>query len=340
MENIGIIGIGGWGRNLLRTMRNLSGSNLTIACDLDSERTSAAEKTYPGLKTTQRPEDILENNNIKAVVIATPPSSHYELASQAMKNGKDVLVEKPLALSVSDGEKLLRESEELDRILMVGHIMVYHPATLYLKDLVESGELGDIHYIYTSRVNLGEVRSIENSWWSFAPHDISIILHLLDTPLVRASSTGADYLQDGIEDVVFTTLEFADGTIAHIHVSWLDPHKERKVTIVGSKKMVVFDDTEATEKIRIYDKGADRNLDYDTYGEYLSLRTGDIVIPKIPGGEPLAAECGHFLKCIETREKPRSDGCAGLMTLKALDAAQRSLRQGGAPVEIESKGSN
>ena len=335
MENIGIIGIGGWGRNLLRTMRNLAGSNLIMACDLDSKRTAAAEKAYPGLKTTQRPEDILENDDIKAVVIATPPSSHYELASKAMKNGKDVLVEKPLALSVSDGEKLLKESEEQNRILMVGHIMVYHPATLYLRDLVKSGELGDIHYIYTSRVNLGKVRSIENSWWSFAPHDISIILHLLDTPLVRASSTGAAYLQDGIEDVVFTTLEFADGTIAHIHVSWLDPHKERKVTIVGSKKMVVFDDTEATEKIRIYDKGADRNLDYDTFGEYLSLRTGDIVIPKIPGGEPLAAECAHFLKCIETREKPRSDGRAGLITLKALDAAQRSLAQGGAPVEIK-----
>ncbi|MCH9032672.1 MAG: Gfo/Idh/MocA family oxidoreductase [candidate division Zixibacteria bacterium] len=335
MENIGIIGIGGWGRNLLRTMRNLAGSNLTMACDLDSKRTSAAEHTYPGLITTQRPEDILENDDIKAVVIATPPSSHYELASKAMKNGKDVLVEKPLALSVSDGEKLLKESEELDRILMVGHIMVYHPATLYLKDLIKSGELGDIRYIYSSRVNLGKVRSIENSWWSFAPHDISIILYLLDAPLVRASSTGAAYLQDGIEDVVFTTLEFGDGIIAHIHVSWLDPHKERKVTIVGSKKMVVFDDTEATEKIRIYDKGADRNLDYDTYGEYMSIRSGDIVIPRIPGGEPLAAECTHFLKCIETREKPRSDGRAGLITLRALDAAQRSLGQGGAPVEIK-----
>ena len=334
MNNIGIIGIGDWGKNLLRNFYNLTDGRLSIACDSDEKRRKAAERAYPGLATTDNYDDLINDKNIGAVVIATPPVSHFELAMRAIEAGKDVFVEKPLVLSVAEGEKLVAEAEKRKRIIMVGHIMVYHQATLYLKELISSGELGEIYYMYASRINLGKVRSVENSWWSFAPHDISIILFLMDSDPVSVTSAGSAYLQKGIEDVVFTTLRFADGKMAHIHVSWLDPHKERKITVVGSKKMVVFDDTQASEKIRLYDKGADRKQDYESYAEYLSLRTGDIVIPKIQGGEPLADECRHFLECIETREKPRSDGAEGLRTLRVLNAAQQSLEQGGAPIDL------
>lgn len=335
MKNIGIVGIGDWGKNLLRNFYNLSAGKLTLACDADDKRLSAARKSYPGLQTTREFSDIIKDESIGAVVIGTPPSSHAELAISAMEAGKDVFVEKPLALSVEDAEKMVATAEKHRRILMVGHIMVYHTATLYLKKMIESGELGDVYYMYASRVNLGKVRSIENAWWSFAPHDISIILYLLEKDPVRVTASGSAYLQKGIEDVVFTTLHFADGKMAHIHVSWLDPQKDRKMTVVGSKKMVVFDDTAASEKIRIFDKGADKKQDYETYAEYLTLRTGDIVIPKIPGGEPLADECRHFLECVESRERPRSDGREGLRTLKVLRAAQESMEQGGTPVEIK-----
>ncbi|MFQ5606439.1 MAG: Gfo/Idh/MocA family protein [Candidatus Zixiibacteriota bacterium] len=325
MKNIGIIGIGDWGKNLLRNFHNLTDGNLTIACDADEKRRKNAESVYPGLTTTADYDELINDKSIGAIVIGTPPDSHFDLAMRAIESGKDVFVEKPLVLSVSEGEKLVAEAERRKRIIMVGHIMVYHQATLYLKDLISSGKLGEIYYMYASRVNLGKVRSIENAWWSFAPHDISIILFLMDSDPVRVTAAGSAYLQDGIEDVVFTTLHFADGKMAHIHVSWLDPHKDRKITVVGSKKMVVFDDTKAGEKIRLYDKGAERKQDYETYAEYLSLRTGDIIIPKIPGGEPLAEECKHFLECIESRKKPRSDGAEGVRTLRVLNAAQKSL---------------
>jgi len=334
MDNIGIIGIGDWGKNLLRNFYTLSGGRLKIACDSDPARRQSAEKNYAGLTTTDRYDDMIERPDIGSIIIATPPASHFELALKAIQAGKDVFVEKPLVLSVKDGETLVNEAEKRGRILMVGHIMIYHPATLYLKKLIDSGELGDLYYIYASRVNLGKVRSIENAWWSFAPHDVSIILYLLGAEPIRVVSMGSAYLQKGIEDVVFTSMQFADGKLAHVHVSWLDPHKDRKITVVGSKKMVVFDDTEASEKIRIYDKGADKNPSYESFGEYLTLRAGDIVIPKISGVEPLAEECNHFLQCVKTRQAPRTDGRDGLRTLRALDAAERSLAQGGAPVSL------
>ncbi|MBN4076171.1 Gfo/Idh/MocA family oxidoreductase [Gemmatimonas aurantiaca] len=335
MKNLGIIGIGDWGKNLLRNFYNLSDGRLKLACDLDAKRRETVETMYPGLATTDSYDQMLHDDSIGAIIIGTPPNSHFELAMAAIKAGKDVFVEKPLVLDVSDGEKLVAAAKEAERIIMVGHIMIYHPATLYLKKLIDSGELGEIYYMYSSRVNLGKVRAIENAWWSFAPHDISIILFLLNADPIRVTAVGNAYLQDGIEDVVFTTLHFADGKMAHIHVSWLDPHKDRKITVVGSKKMAVFNDTEASEKIRIYDKGADRKLDYSSYADYLTLRTGDIIIPKVPGGEPLADECRHFLECIDKRQTPRSDGVDGLRTLKTLEAAQRSMEQGGAPVDVK-----
>jgi predicted dehydrogenase len=246
-----------------------------------------------------------------------------------------VFVEKPLVLNVADGIKLVEKAEKNNRILMVGHIMEYHPVSIFLKKYIDDGILGEIYYLYSSRINLGRVRNIENSLWSFAPHDISLILLLLDKLPEKVTAAGADYLQPGIEDVSFLTMHFADKTMAHVHVSWLDPHKERKLTIVGSKKMLVFDDTRASEKVWLYDKGVEAKLNYDSYAEYLSLRVGDIVIPQIPGGEPLSIECNHFIECVEKRIRPRSDGRDGLRVLAVLQAAQSSLKQGGAPVDVE-----
>jgi len=334
VKNLAIAGIGNWGKNLLRNFYNLSSGRLVLACDTNEKRLKAAEDNYPGLKTTTSYDDVLDREDIGAVVIAVPPARHYDLAMAALESGRDVFVEKPLALSVTEGEKLVDTAREKKAILMVGHIMVYHPATIYLKRLIDEDALGKIYYFYSNRVNLGKVRDVENALWSFAPHDISIILYLIEKMPVRVTATGASYLQEGIEDVAFMVMHFDDNTMAHIHVSWLDPHKLRSLTVVGQKKMVVFNDTGASEKITIYDKGVDQNQDYSTYGEYLTLRTGDILIPKIPLTEPLAEECRHFLEALETRANPASDGIEALRVLKVLDAAQKSLEAGGAPINV------
>ena len=331
---IGQIGLGAWGKNLLRTVQGLPETSVVVACDSDQQPLSKLSPAYPGVQFTDDPRQVLENRALDAIVIATPPASHFDLASRAMENGKDVFVEKPMVLGIDDGRRLLEIADQTNKILMVGHIMEYHPASLKLKEYVDSGKLGKIHYLYATRVNLGKVRDIENSLWSFAPHDISLIVFLLARMPVRVTATGADYLQKGIEDVSFMTMHFEDKTMAHIHVSWLDPHKERKLTIVGSKMMAVFDDTESSEKIWLYDRGVDTKMDYNTYGEYLSLRAGDITIPKIDSAEPLKLECQHFINSVKTRTQPRSDGRDGLRILTILNAAQKSMEQGGAPMEI------
>jgi len=331
---IGQIGIGAWGKNLLRTFSSLPGVSVPIACDGDAAQLSKLATSFKGVEFTSDPEKIISDKSLDAVVIATPPASHFELASKALEAGKDVFVEKPLVLSIDHGRKLVEIAEQNKRILMVGHIMEYHPASLKLKEYIDSGMLGKIHYLYATRVNLGKVRDIENALWSFAPHDISLIVFLLGQMPNRVTATGAAYLQKGIEDVSFLTMHFADKTMAHIHVSWLDPHKERKLTVVGSKMMVMFDDTGSSEKIWLYDKGVDPKLDYNTYGEYLSVRAGDITIPRVDSIEPLKLECQHFIECIKNRTQPRSDGRDGLKVLTILSAAQISMEQGGAPMEI------
>lgn len=331
---VGQIGIGAWGRNLLRTFKGLPGVTVPVACDSDTAAHSKLAAAFPGTEITGDPSRIINDSSLDAVVIATPPASHFELALKALQAGKDVFVEKPLVLSIDHGRKLLEVSERDKRILMVGHIMEYHPASLKLKEYVDSGKLGKIHYLYSTRVNLGKVRDIENALWSFAPHDISLIIFLLGQMPCRVTATGAAYLQKDIEDVSFMTMHFEDKTMAHIHVSWLDPHKERKLTIVGSKMMVVFDDTESSEKIWLYDKGFETKLDYNTYGEYISLRAGDIVIPRVDSAEPLKLECQHFIDCVKNRTTPRSDGRDGLKVLTILSAAQSSMQQGGSPMEI------
>jgi len=337
MIKIGLIGCGAWGKNLLRNFYNLPGCVLVSCCDENPKQTEKLSSSYPEVKFTQNHREITENPNLDAVVVATPPASHFELCKAAILADKDVFVEKPLVLDTKQGQELVELAEKKKKILMVGHIMEYHSATLKLKEYIDQGELGRIYYLYSTRVNLGKVRDIENALWSFAPHDISMILFLLGKSPNLITATGQCYLQKekGVEDVVFMNMHFEDGTMAHVHVSWLDPHKERRLTVVGDKKMAVFDDASSAEKIWIYDKGVDTKLDYNTYGEYLNLRFGDILIPQIPSTEPLKTECQHFIDCIKNRTTPRSDGRDGLRVSQVLDAAQRSLKMGGAPVKIE-----
>jgi len=289
----------------------------------------------PGTGVTTSYDEVLKDPEVQAVIIATPAPSHYALAKQALMHGKDVYVEKPFVLDVAHGRELIELARTGERILMVGHLLEYHPVVNHLRDLIKSGELGEIYYIYNQRLNLGTVRGDENAMWNFAPHDVSAILYLLGREPSDVSARGQSYLQRGIEDVVFMTLNFNDKAMAHIHVSWLDPHKVRKLTIVGSRKMAVFDDLEGTEKLRIYDKGAAAGgSDYNTFAEYVTLRFGDITIPYVKVGEPLRAECQHFLECVRTRRQPVSDGLDGLRVIQVLDAAQRSLQQNGLPVAL------
>lgn len=334
MIRVGQVGAGAWGKNLLRHFSSSDSSELVACCDSDPDAHRRIREAYPHAEVTADFARLLQPD-IDVVVVATPPAGHYELCRAALEADKDVFVEKPLVLSSADGEELRKLARAKERILMVGHIMVYHPAVLWLRESIARREMGEVYYLYATRVNLGKVRDIENAMWSFAPHDISIIRFLLNEDPVRVSATGTSYIQPGIEDVVFMTLHYAGRVMAHIHVSWLDPHKTRQLTVVGQKKMAVFSDTDPTEKVTVFDKGVDIRLDYDNYAEYLAMRTGDITIPRIDTVEPLKEEVQHFLSCVKERTPPRSDATDGLRVLRVLEAGQQSLQKRGAPVEVE-----
>ncbi|MBI1799863.1 MAG: Gfo/Idh/MocA family oxidoreductase [Candidatus Eisenbacteria bacterium] len=337
-ESIGIavVGTGDWGANLVRNFANAKGARLAALCDSDPLRLAQTGAQYPEARTVDDAREIAESDDVQAVVVSSSAISHYPLARLALEAGKDVYVEKPLTLRVDHAEELVRLAREKNRILMVGHLLIHHPAIQYLKRMVDGGELGDLYYIYSQRVNLGKVRKDENALWSFAPHDLSVILHLLGGEPIDVVARGSAFLQSRVEDVVFVDLRFPGGRLAHVHVSWLDPHKLRKITVVGSQKMVVFDDMEASEKIRVYDKGVDRAGQIVPYGDALTVRSGDILIPKISLQEPLRIECQHFVDCVRERRAPLTDGADGLRVVKVLAAAQASLERGGAPVALAS----
>lgn len=333
---IGVVGFGYWGPNLARNFDQLAQAELVVCCDLEPTALQKLKKLYPYTKVTTDYQEVIGDNTLDAVVIATSAATHYQFAKDALERGKHVFVEKPLSLKYEKGKELVQLAEKKNSTLMVGHLLLYHPAIIAIKDYVKNGNLGQILYAYSQRLNLGKLRIDENCLWSLGPHDISVILYLLEEEPIEVSARGESYVRKEIEDVVFLTLSFKNKVIANIHISWLDPHKIRKLTIVGSEKMIVFDDMESAEKIRIYDKGVDIRQDYKAYGEDLTLRFGDIIIPSLRMGEPLQAECLHFLECIENKRQPRSDGRDGLRVLKVLEAAQRSLENGGRPVEIQS----
>ncbi len=336
MIDVAVVGAGAWGKNHIRVFSGVPNVRLKYVCDQDSSKLRSLQKTYPQTKMVEDLRPILQDPEVRGVVVASSAVSHFPLAKAILLAEKDVLVEKPMTLDTKDAEEMLEIAEKKKRILMVGHLLIYHPVVDRLKEMVASGELGKLYYVYTQRVNLGIIRQDENALLSFAPHDLSVILYLLGEEPAAVTAHGESYIQKGIEDVTFLSLRFSDGKMANIHLSWLDPHKLRKITIVGSKKMAVFDDMEASEKLKVYDKGV-KSLSYDTYGESLGLRFGDITIPSIKMSEPLRSEAEHFVHCIESRKEPKTSGREGLKVVKILMAAQESLKKKGFPIDFEGK---
>jgi predicted dehydrogenase len=306
MTKIAQIGVGYWGPNLLRNLVANKDCDVRGVADLSPERLAFVNSLYPAVKTTNDPEEIINDKDIDAVIIATPVASHFDLAIKALNAGKHILVEKPMARTTEEVEEIGKLAKEKGLVAMVGHTFLYNSAVRYLKELVDTGELGDIRYIYSQRLNLGRIRSDVDALWNLAPHDISIIQYLLGDPEpAKVTRQGVDYVQNGVDDVVFLNILYPNKVMANIHVSWLDPHKIRRITVVGSKKMVVYDDM-AENKIAIYDKGIDpmavlgKDMDFDTPGavEY-AHRSGDVLLPKIDFQEPLKVEVAHFVDCIE-----------------------------------------
>ncbi len=323
---IGIIGCGYWGPKLLRNFESIPSSEVTMVADLNPKALAEATRHFRDLEVTQDHRQLLASD-VEAVVIATPVSTHYRLATEALLMGKHVLVEKPLTRTSAEARQLIELADRQGLTLMVGHTFEYNPAVEMLKSLIDSGEIGKVHYISTTRTNLGLFQKDINVLWDLAPHDLSILLFLLGQRPVSVSASGAACVQKGIHDVARMTVDFEGGVQAHIHVSWLDPCKVRRVTVVGTKKMVVFDDIEAQEKIKIYDKGVEvpeRTVDYAEF--QLSYRYGGITIPRVGLQEPLSLECAHFVDSIQNKRPARSDGRSGLRVVQILESADRSLQ--------------
>jgi len=321
---VGVVGLGYWGPNLARNFHALPGSELVWCCDPSPAARERTAPIVPGAKMTDRIEELLEDETLDAIVLATPVPTHAELAVRVLDADKHCFVEKPLAQSVADAERAVAAAERSGRTLMVGHLLEYHPGVRKLKQLAETGELGEIYYIYGNRLNLGKVRADENALWSLGAHDVSVLLHLVEQEPDELSARGESYLRTGVEDVVFCFLRFPSGISAHLHLSWLDPHKERRFTVVGSKRMATFDDMAAEGKLTVYDKGFDE--DTRSYGEYIT-RSGDIFSPRISNDEPLRLECEHFLAAIRDGTPPRSDAHSGLRVVRVLERLQEDLER-------------
>ncbi len=319
---IGVVGLGYWGPNLARNFASLPGCELAWGCDSSADVRARVQDRFPGTRFTAELDDLLGDETLDAIVLATPVPTHAELAVRVLEAGKHCFVEKPLAQSVADAERAVAAADAAGRVLMVGHLLEYHPGVRKLKELAESGELGGIYYIYGNRLNLGKLRADENALWSLGAHDVSVVLHLAEEEPEQVLARGESYVRDGVEDVVFCFLRFPSGLAAHLHLSWLDPHKERRFTIVGSRRMATFDDMALEGKLTVYDKGFDE--DAHGYGEYIT-RSGDIFCPRVPNVEPLRIECEHFVHCVRTGERPRSDGASGLRVVRVLEQLQSSL---------------
>ncbi len=334
---LAIVGAGGWGKNHVRVFASMPGVSLKYVCDKSEKVREAVARTYPNVQVVDDLSIALSDPSVHGVVVATDARSHHPLALAALRAGKDVFVEKPLTLSAATSAELCDLADTQNRVLMVGHLLLYHPAVELLRSIIDSGELGEVLYLYAERLNLGVVRRDENAWWSLAPHDVSLAHYLLGADATSVSASGGVFLQReaGIEDVVFATLDIPGGRLAHVHVSWLDPHKTRRLTVVGSKKMAVFDDGSADQKLALFDKGVEPPPSL-TYAEGVRVRTGDIRIPALRMAEPLGRECEAFIKAIRTREAPLATGRSGLAVVKVLEAGARSLSEQGRRVSTSS----
>jgi predicted dehydrogenase len=319
---VGVAGLGYWGPNLARNFAALPGCELAWCCDASEASRGRWARAFPGARFTGELDDLLGDPDLDAVVLATPVPTHGPLAERVLRAGKHCFVEKPLAYRVEEAEAAVAAARESGRILMVGHLLVYHPGVRKLGEIAASGELGDVQYVYAQRLNLGKLRADENALWSLGAHDVSVVLHLAGEEPDFVEARGESYMRPPVEDVVFAFMRFPSGLAAHLHLSWLDPHKTRSLTLVGSRRMATFDDVALERKVTVYDKGFDQ--DAGSWGEYIT-RSGDIYSPQIGNREPLRLECEHFAACIRDGRTPDSDGEAGLRVVRVLDALQRSL---------------
>lgn len=341
MNILAQIGCGYWGPNLLRNFSAQPGCHVKWVVEQSPQRRAFVEANYPKTKAVPDLETSVNDPEVEAVVIATPAATHYPLVRDALKSGKHVFVEKPLAMSTQEADDLKALSASVNRTLMVGHTFLYNAAVRYVKQSLERGELGDVYYIYSQRLNLGQVRSDVNAWWNLAPHDVSILLYLMGGELpASVSAHGVDYIQPGVEDVVFAVITWRSRVTAHVHVSWLDPGKVRRVTLVGGRKMIVYDDV-SDDKIAVLDRGVDRvprsgeRMDYDQFNAYqLIHRAGDVYLPRIDFQEPLKVEAAHFLECIRTGQTPLTGPQHARDVVAVLEAGQQSLREGGRSVAV------
>ena len=319
---VGVVGLGYWGPNLARNFAALPEAELAWLCDARDDVRARVGATFPHARQTAALDDLLADDALDAVVLATPVPTHAELAVRVLEAGKHCFVEKPLAQSVADAQRAVDAAARAGRILMVGHLLQFHPGVARLKALVEGGDLGEIRYIYGNRLNLGKLRADENALWSLGAHDVSVLLHLAGEEPYELSARGEAYMHPPVEDVVFAFMRFPSGLAAHLHLSWLDPHKERRFTVVGATRMATFDDMAVEGKLTVYDKGFDEKV--DTYGEYIT-RSGDIWSPMVPNAEPLRLECEHFLACVREGRTPLSDGESGLRVVRVLERLQADL---------------
>jgi predicted dehydrogenase len=319
---VAVAGLGYWGPNIARNFAGMPGAELAWCCDAAESLRARVAPMFPRARFTADLDEVLADDSVDAVALATPVPTHAPLAIRVLEAGKHCFVEKPMAQSGADAESVVSAARTAGRMLMVGHLLEYHPGVMKLKELIDGGELGRVLYIYGNRLNLGKLRADENALWSLGAHDVSVTLRLAGEEPVEVHARGESYMRPGIEDVVFCFLRFPSGLSAHLHLSWLDPHKERRFTIVGSRRMATFDDMALEGKLTVYDKGFDEST--SSYGEYIT-RSGDIWSPRLPNAEPLRAECLHFVECIAEGRTPVSDGESGLRVVRVLEALQQSL---------------
>jgi predicted dehydrogenase len=338
---VGLVGLGYWGPNHARVVTELPDTELVAAADASARAIRLVQARYPAVRTTLDPSQVIEAPDVDAVILATPTSTHFSLALAALEAGKHVLCEKPLATSTAECDELIAVARRNERILFVGHTFIFNPAVRMMRELIEAGEIGRVLYCHTVRTGLGPIRSDVNALWDLAPHDLSILFYLIDHEPVSALTTGRAILRDGHEDVVFVHLNFQGGTIAAAHLSWRDPYKVRRVTVVGDRRMIVFDDVAADEKLKVFDRGASYEAVSDAargaeFGEFKAMiRDGDILVPKVPASEPLKEQMLHFVDCCLNGRAPEADGPSGRRVVAALEAATDSLRSGSAPVELK-----
>jgi predicted dehydrogenase len=328
-----VIGAGPWGLNLARVLERVAGARLAWICDRDGERLARAGAAHPRARLSRELDDVLADASVEAVAVAVDSPQHHAVAQRVLAAGRHALVEKPLALSAAGAAELHAVAREQRRVLMVGHVLLHHPAIVRAREVIAAGALGDVLYLEATRVAFGTVRAGESVWWSVAPHDVSVALYLLDAIPATVSATGAAYLQAGRPDVAFASLRFADGRVAHVHVSWLAPGRRRHLTVVGTRKMLTFDEGAAARPLELHERSVTPATGGDGAGAAFAARAGGVEALTFPTVEPLAAECEHFLACVASGQEPRG-GAQVMGVMRVLEAGERSMRAGGAPVDV------